>query len=188
MLYEPTHTKKDGKTPVSDKAAENMRKMKDLMASQPSTPEENTKGKINWSKNDIYSQVMDEKEHGGRFRGLGFGHTSKTCGSTSNSDARLRVASNEERIREKDNYIVVLEDKLNSSVSELNTVKSVVEFLARQSGFQVQDIANGILNQVSPRANQGSSFASHEIEAPLGPSTTVGVVQIGLKQLGSAQF
>ncbi|KAG5563804.1 hypothetical protein RHGRI_000114 [Rhododendron griersonianum] len=76
MLYEPTHTKKDGKTPVSDKAAENM----------------------------------------------------------------------------------------------------------------VQDIANGILNQVSPRANQGSSFASHEIEAPLGPSTTVGVVQIGLKQLGSAQF
>ncbi|KAG5544088.1 hypothetical protein RHGRI_016736 [Rhododendron griersonianum] len=188
MLYEPTHTKKDGKTPVSDKAAENMRKMKDLMASQPSTPEENTKGKINWSKNDIYSQVMDEKEHGGRFRGLGFGHTSKTCGSTSNSDARLRVASNEERIREKDNYIVVLEDKLNSAVSELNTVKSVVEFLARQSGFQVQDIANGILNQVSPRANQGSSFASHEIEAPLGPSTTVGVVQIGLKQLGSAQF
>ncbi|KAG5563805.1 hypothetical protein RHGRI_000114 [Rhododendron griersonianum] len=181
MLYEPTHTKKDGKTPVSDKAAENM----------------NTKGKINWSKNDIYSQVMDEKEHGGRFRGLGFGHTSKSCGSTSNSDARLRVASNEERIREKDNYIVVLEDKLNSAVSELNTVKSVVEFLARQSGFQVmtitlcllvQDIANGILNQVSPRANQGSSFASHEIEAPLGPSTTVGVVQIGLKQLGSAQF
>ncbi|KAG5560428.1 hypothetical protein RHGRI_003668 [Rhododendron griersonianum] len=80
MLYEPTHTKKDGKTPVSDKAAENMRKMKDLMASQPSTPEENPKGKINWSKNDIYSQVMDEKEHGGRFRGFGFGHTSKTCG------------------------------------------------------------------------------------------------------------
>ncbi|KAE9444850.1 hypothetical protein C3L33_23252, partial [Rhododendron williamsianum] len=61
MLYEPTHTKKDGKTPVSDKAAENMRKMKDLMASQPSTPEENTKGKINWSKNDIYSQVMTGK-------------------------------------------------------------------------------------------------------------------------------
>ncbi|KAG5532603.1 hypothetical protein RHGRI_027034 [Rhododendron griersonianum] len=58
MLYEPTHTKKDGKTPVSDKAAENM----------------------------------------------------------------------------------------------------------------VQDIANGILNQVSPRANQGSSFASHEIEAPLAVS------------------
>ncbi|KAI8557091.1 hypothetical protein RHMOL_Rhmol05G0307700 [Rhododendron molle] len=186
MLYEPTHTKKDGKTPVSDKAAENMLKMKDLMASQQSPPEENTKGKINWSKNDIYSQVIDEKEHSGRFRGLGFGHTSKTCGSTSNSDARLRVASNEERMREKDNYIVVLEDKLNSAVSELNIVKSVVEFLVKQSGFQVQDIASGILNQVSPRANQGSSFASHEIEAPLGPSTTVGIVQIGLKQLGSA--
>ncbi|KAF7146753.1 hypothetical protein RHSIM_Rhsim04G0177200 [Rhododendron simsii] len=142
--------------------------MKDLMVSQQSTPEENTKGKINWSKNDIYSQVIDEKEHSGRFRGLGFGHTSKTCDSTSNSDARLRVASNEERMREKDNYIVVLEDKLNSAVSELNNVKSVVEFLVRQSGFQVQDIASGILNQVSPRANQGSSFASHEIEAPLG--------------------
>ncbi|KAG5564237.1 hypothetical protein RHGRI_000438 [Rhododendron griersonianum] len=140
MLYEPTHTKKDGKTPVSDKAAENMRKMKDLMASQPSTPKDNTKGKINWSKNDIYSQVMDEKEHSGRFRSLGFGHTSKTCDSTSNSGARLRVASNEERIRERDNYIVVLEDKLNSAVSELNTVKSVVEFLARQSGFQVMTI------------------------------------------------
>ncbi|KAI8539917.1 hypothetical protein RHMOL_Rhmol09G0220200 [Rhododendron molle] len=186
MLYEPTHTKKDGKTPVSDKAAENMLKMKDLMASQQSPPEENTKGKINWSKNHIYSQVIDEKEHSGHFRGLGFGHTSKTCGSTSNSDARLRVASNEERMREKDNYIVVLEDKLNSAVSELNIVKSVVEFLVKQSGFQVQDIASGILNQVSPRANQGSSFASHEIEAPLGPSTTVGIVQIGLKQLGSA--
>ncbi|KAI8560013.1 hypothetical protein RHMOL_Rhmol04G0221700 [Rhododendron molle] len=132
MLYEPTQMKKDGKTPMSDKVAENMRKMKDLMASQPSTLKENTKRKINWSKNDIYSQVIDEKEHNGRFRGLGFGHTSKTCGSTSNSDARLRMASYDERMREKDNYIVVLEDKLNSAVNELNTIKSVVEFLARQ--------------------------------------------------------
>ncbi|XP_058216424.1 uncharacterized protein LOC131327335 [Rhododendron vialii] len=137
MLYEPTHTKKDRKTPVSDKAAENKRKMKDLMASQQSTPEENTKGKINWSMNDIYSQVIDKNEHSDRFRDLGFGHTSKTCGSTSNSDARLRVASKEERMREKDNYIVVLEDKLNSAVNELNTIKSVVDFLARQSSFQV---------------------------------------------------
>ncbi|KAF7142785.1 hypothetical protein RHSIM_Rhsim05G0119300 [Rhododendron simsii] len=170
MLYEPTHTKKDGKTTVRDKAAENMRKMKDSMASQQSTPEENTKGKINWSKNDIYSQVIDEKEHSGHFRGLGFGHISKTCGSTSTSDARLRVASNEERMREKDNYVVVLEDKLNSAVSELNTVKSVVEFLARQSCYQVK--ANDLLLLIRC----------------CRPSTIVGIIQIGLKQLGFAQF
>lgn len=121
------------------------RKIRDLTESQQSPCESTLKGSINWSKDDIYSQAVGNKEHSGRIRGLGFGFSSKNCGSTSNSDARFRVVSDEERMREKDNYIHELEDKvhdqaqkLDSIINELSTVKGVLDFLIKQSGFQVR--------------------------------------------------
>lgn len=128
------------------------RKIRDLTESQQSPCESTLKGSINWSKDDIYSQSVGNREHSGRIRGLGFGFSSKNCGSTSNSDARFRVVSDEERMREKDNYIHELEvkvhdqseklhdqaEKLDSTINELSTVKGVLDFLIKQSGFQVR--------------------------------------------------
>ncbi|CAL5349892.1 unnamed protein product [Camellia sinensis] len=59
-LYIPLHKRKDG-TPLNEAATAKIEKLEDLMRSQPSSSEGNVSGRICWSPNDIYSQVMDEE-------------------------------------------------------------------------------------------------------------------------------
>ena len=83
------------------------------MELQPSSSQENSKGCIVWSHDDIYSQVMGKERHG-RVRGLGFGPTPKSTGSTSKSCERLRMVE-EERTKDKQNHTRTKGNCANSS-------------------------------------------------------------------------
>ncbi|KAI7995261.1 RanBP2-type zinc finger protein [Camellia lanceoleosa] len=79
------------------------------MRSQPSSSETNVSGRISWSPNDIYSQVMG-KERYDCVQGLGFGPTPSKHGFMCNSFDHLRMVSNEERMRDKDTVIELKEE------------------------------------------------------------------------------
>ena len=89
------------------------------MSSQPSSSEGNVGGRISWSPNDIYSQVMG-KEHHGRVRGLGFGPTPSKHGFMCNSFDHIRMVSDEDRIRDKDT-IIELKEQLKTQGDQLQT-------------------------------------------------------------------
>ncbi|KAH7863814.1 hypothetical protein Vadar_022293 [Vaccinium darrowii] len=174
-MYKLTHEK--GGIPINDIASENIKKMEELRKSQESSSKEKPKGELVWSKDDIYSQVINKKEHYGSLRGMGFGYTSTNCGSPSNSGTRFKMTSYEERMQDKET-IRDLQEKLeannqqleannqqmNTMAGELNFLRAQVDFLLRHSGLQVQDGVSGARDQASPQTHQGSSFGSHEIE------------------------
>ncbi|KAH7841888.1 hypothetical protein Vadar_007827 [Vaccinium darrowii] len=95
-MYKQTHER--GGIAVNDIASENIKKMEDLRKSQQSSLKEKPKGELVWSKDDIYSQVINKKEHSGSLRGMGFGYTLTNSGSTSNSGTRFKITSDEERM------------------------------------------------------------------------------------------
>ncbi|XP_028071336.1 uncharacterized protein LOC114273728 isoform X2 [Camellia sinensis] len=117
-LYIPLHKRKDG-TPVNEAAATKIEKLEALMSSQPSSSEGNVGGRISWSPNDIYSQVMG-KEHHGRVRGLGFGPIPSKHGFMCNNFDHLRMVSDEERMRDKDT-IIELKEQLKTQGDQLQT-------------------------------------------------------------------
>ncbi|CAL5327670.1 unnamed protein product [Camellia sinensis] len=178
-LYIPLHKRKDG-TPVNEAAATKIEKLEALMSSQPSSSEGNVGGRISWSPNDIYSQVMG-KEHHGRVRGLGFGPTPSKHGFMCNNFDHLRMVSDEERMRDKDTIIELKEQlktqgdqlqtqgiQLQAQDAIINSLKEQVAFLMSQrhssSGLQATDGCSGIPDQTSPRTHQRSSFRSHEMQ------------------------
>ncbi|CAL5321197.1 unnamed protein product [Camellia sinensis] len=178
-LYIPLHKRKDG-TPVNEAAATKIEKLEALMSSQPSSSEGNVGGRISWSPNDIYSQVMG-KEHHGRVRGLGFGPTPSKHGFMCNNFDHLRMVSDEERMRDKDTIIELKEQlktqgdqlqtqgiQLQAQDAVINSLKEQVAFLMSQrhssSGLQATDGCSGIPDQASPRTHQRSSFQSHEMQ------------------------
>ncbi|CAL5374259.1 unnamed protein product [Camellia sinensis] len=176
-LYIPLHKRKDG-TPVNEAAAAKIEKLEDLMRSQPNSSEGNVSGRICWSPNDIYSQVMGKERHG-RVRGLGFGPTPSKHGFMCNSD--LRMVSDEERTRDKEAIIELKEQvktqgdqlqtqgiQLQAQDAVINSLKEQVAFLMRQrqcsSGLQATDGSSGIPDQASPQTHQRSSFGNHEMQ------------------------
>ncbi|CAL5328442.1 unnamed protein product [Camellia sinensis] len=178
-LYIPLHKRKDG-TPVNEAAATKIEKLEALMSSQPSSSEGNVGGRISWSPNDIYSQVMG-KEHHGRVRGLGFGPTPSKHGFMCNNFDHLRMVSDEERMRDKDTIIELKEQlktqgdqlqtqgiQLQAQDAVINSLKEQVAFLMSQrhssSGLQATDGCSGIPDQASPRTHQRTSFRSHEMQ------------------------
>ncbi|CAL5423947.1 unnamed protein product [Camellia sinensis] len=186
-LYIPLHKRKDG-TPVNEAAATKIEKLEALMSSQPSSSEGNVGGRISWSPNDIYSQVMG-KEHHGRVRGLGFGPTPSKHGFMCNNFDHLRMVSDEERMRDKDTIIELKEQlktqgdqlqtqgiQLQAQDAVINSLKEQVAFLMSQrhssSGLQATDGCSGIPDQASPRTHQRSSFQSHEMQ----PSNRVVII------------
>ncbi|GMP88321.1 hypothetical protein CsSME_00040355 [Camellia sinensis var. sinensis] len=155
-LYIPLHKRKDG-TPVNEAAATKIEKLEALMSSQPSSSEGNVGGRISWSPNDIYSQVMG-KEHHGRVRGLGFGPTPSKHGFMCNNFDHLRMVSDEERMRDKDTIIELKEQlktqgdqlqtqgiQLQAQDAVINSLKEQVAFLMSQrhssSGLQMDVVA-----------------------------------------------
>ncbi|XP_028101154.1 uncharacterized protein LOC114300488 [Camellia sinensis] len=155
-----------------------MEKLEDLMRPQPSSSEGNVSGRICWSPNDIYSQVMGKERHG-RVRGLGFGPTPSKHGFMCNSD--LRMVSDEERTRDKEAIIELKEQvktqgdqlqtqgiQLQAQDAVINSLKEQVAFFMRQrqcsSGLQATDGSSGIPDQASPQTHQRSSFGNHEMQ------------------------
>ncbi|KAF7146741.1 hypothetical protein RHSIM_Rhsim04G0054800 [Rhododendron simsii] len=159
QLYITTHTDKD-ENAVNDIAAANIAKIKELL---PNSLEGNSKGRIYWSPNDVYSQAINKKEWSGRVRGCGFGPTPKSSRPTCNEFPRFNVADEEERMRDKQT-IHELQGKVQSQAAELSTLKEQMAIVMRHAGLQVRDSCNGSLDQISPQAHQGSSHASHDIE------------------------
>ena len=98
------------------------------MELQPSSSQENSKGCIVWSHDDIYSQVMGKECHG-CVRGLGFGPTPKSTGSTSKSCERLRMVE-EERTKDKET-ILELKETVQTQAEEMSTMKDQLAFLLR---------------------------------------------------------
>ncbi|KAH7853963.1 hypothetical protein Vadar_008562 [Vaccinium darrowii] len=154
-----------------------VKKMEDLRTLQQRGSEEKPKGQLVWSKDDIYSQVINKKEHPGCLRGMGFGYTSTNNGSTYDIARRFNMTSEEERMQDKET-ICDLQEKLEANnqqleannqqmdtmASEMNFLRTQVDFLLRHFGLQLQDGVSGTRDQASPQTHQGSSFASHEIE------------------------
>ncbi|XP_028116781.1 uncharacterized protein LOC114314493 [Camellia sinensis] len=138
-LYILLHKRKDG-TPVNEAAATKIEKLEALMSSQPSSPEGNVNGRISWSPNDIYSQVMG-KEHHGCVRGLGFGPTPSKHGFMCNNFDHLRMVSDEERMRDKDTIIELKEqlktqgDQLQTQGIQLQAQDTVINSLKEQVTF-----------------------------------------------------
>lgn len=147
------------------------KKLEDLMRSQTSSSEGNVSGRISWSPNDIYSQVVGKgKEHHGRVQGLGFGPTPSKHGFMSNSCDHLRMASDEERMRDKD-IITKLKEQLTTQGDQsqtqgvqlqaqdtvINALKEQVAFFMRQrhssGGLQATDGSSGIPNQAFPQTH-----------------------------------
>nr|XP_023893446.1 uncharacterized protein LOC112005431 [Quercus suber] len=74
VVYDKAYRRKDG-TPVTDKAAENIRKMQELLnAGTQLIGESSHGGGVLWAPDDAFAQVMGQ-ERNGRVRGVGFGPT-----------------------------------------------------------------------------------------------------------------
>nr|XP_023922827.1 uncharacterized protein LOC112034251 [Quercus suber] len=71
VVYDKAYRRKDG-TPVTDKAAENIRKMQELLnAGTQLIGESSHGGGVLWAPDDAFAQVMGQ-ERNGRVRGVGF--------------------------------------------------------------------------------------------------------------------
>ncbi|KAH7844098.1 hypothetical protein Vadar_024265 [Vaccinium darrowii] len=97
---------------------EGKKNMEDLRKSQQSSSKEKPKGQLVWCKDDIYSQVIDKREHSGRHRVMGFGYIPTNCGSASNSGTRFKMTSDEERMQDKET-IHELQEKLEANNQQM---------------------------------------------------------------------
>ncbi|KAK9990350.1 hypothetical protein SO802_025335 [Lithocarpus litseifolius] len=128
---------KDG-TPVTDKAAENMRRMQELLnAGTQLIGESSHGGGILWAPDDAYAQVMGKERHG-RVRGVGFGPTPsgrKAKDVLPDSTTPRQSYASDQRVVELEDQIATL---TRARAEDANKIEALVQLVTLERTQRIE--------------------------------------------------
>ncbi|KAL0007408.1 hypothetical protein SO802_008910 [Lithocarpus litseifolius] len=137
VVYDKAYRHKDG-TPVTDKAAENMRRMQELLnAGTQLIGESSHGGGILWAPDDAYAQVMGKERHG-RVRGVGFGPTPsgrKAKDVLPDSTTPRQSYASDQRVVELEDQIATL---TRARAEDANKIEALVQLVTLERTQRIE--------------------------------------------------